>query len=58
MIHARSVFVLLIAAAMASGQGVPDKKLKQGEYDPYNLNYAQNEPAERRSRSVGALVIE
>ena len=24
----------------------------------YNLNYAQNEPAERRSRSVGALVIE
>ncbi len=25
---------------------------------PYFLNYAQNQPAERRSRSVGAFVIE
>lgn len=32
----RSVFVLLLAGAMASAQGTPEKKLKQGEYDPYN----------------------
>src|SRR5207249_3998215 len=28
----------------------------QGTMVPYNLDYAQNQPAERRSRSVGALV--
>jgi hypothetical protein len=33
MSNARSVFVLLMAAVIASGQ---DKKLKEGEYDPYN----------------------
>jgi hypothetical protein len=36
MIDARSVFVLLLAASAATGQGVSEKKLKQGEYDPYN----------------------
>jgi tetratricopeptide (TPR) repeat protein len=36
MINARSVFGVLLFAAMASGQGAPEKKLKPGEYDPYN----------------------
>jgi hypothetical protein len=36
MIDAGSVSVLLLAAVVASGQGAPEKKLKQGEFDPYN----------------------
>ena len=34
MLNARSVSLLLFAAILASAQG--EKKLKQGEYDPYN----------------------
>jgi hypothetical protein len=32
----RSVSVLLLAAALASAQSTPEKKLKEGEYDIYN----------------------
>src|SRR5580704_16273855 len=32
----RSVSILFLAAAMASAQGTPEKKLQQGEYDIYN----------------------
>ena len=34
--RARRVFGVLLAAALACAQGTPEKKLKQGEYDPYN----------------------
>ena len=36
MINAGSVSILLLAAALAGAQSTPEKKLKQGEYDPYN----------------------
>jgi hypothetical protein len=36
MINAGSVSILLLAAAIAGAQSTPEKKLKQGEYDPYN----------------------
>ena len=36
MINAGGVSILLLAAAMACAQSTPEKKLKQGEYDPYN----------------------
>lgn len=36
MINAGSVSIVLLAAALASAQSTPEKKLKQGEYDPYN----------------------
>jgi len=36
MIEAGSVFGVFLAAAIAAGQGAPEKKLRQGEYDLYN----------------------
>src|SRR5690348_16232936 len=35
--NARSVFgLLLLTAVIAAAQAAPEKKLKEGEYDPYN----------------------
>lgn len=36
MTNARSVCLLLLAAALAAAQGASEKKPKEGEYDPFN----------------------